>query len=53
VVFPCGLVVRKEKVGKTKKDIIYIYYGGADKVLGVATMELDVILSALRKSMKY
>jgi len=53
VVFPCGLVIRKVKVGKIKKDIIYIYYGGADKVVGVATMDLDVILNSLRKSMKY
>ena len=40
VVFPCGVVVRK--------GIIYIYYGGADKVVGVATMKLDTILKALR-----
>lgn len=40
VVFPCGIVVRK--------GIIYIYYGGADKVVGVATIKLDIILKALR-----
>ncbi len=40
VVFPCGAVVRR--------GIIYIYYGGADKVVGVATMKLDTILKALR-----
>ena len=39
VVFPCGMVLRK--------DTLYIYYGGADKVTGVATMKLSVILSAL------
>lgn len=39
VVFPCGLTVRE--------GLIYIYYGGADKVVGVATMELDVLIEAL------
>ena len=39
VVFPCGMVVRDR--------IIYIYYGGGDKVVGVATMELDIIADAL------
>lgn len=40
VVFPCGLVVRK--------GVVYLYYGGADKVVGVATMKLKTILEALR-----
>ena len=39
VVFPCGMVV--------KDKFLYIYYGGADKVVGVATMELNIILKAL------
>ena len=39
VVFPCGIV--------QKGKLIYIYYGGADTVTGVATMEIDVILKAL------
>lgn len=39
VVFPCGMVV--------KNKLLYIYYGGGDRVVGVATMELDVILKAL------
>ncbi|MDP2651290.1 MAG: hypothetical protein Q8O98_01725 [bacterium] len=39
VVFPCGMVVRD--------GLLYIYYGGADKVVGVATMELDILLKAL------
>ncbi|MCX6751536.1 MAG: hypothetical protein NT161_02080 [Candidatus Nomurabacteria bacterium] len=39
VVFPCGMVV--------KGKLLYIYYGGGDRVVGVATMELDVILKAL------
>lgn len=45
VVFPCGMVVQK--------GVLYIYYGGADKVVGVATMELDIILKALIHGMKY
>ena len=39
VVFPCGMVLRD--------GLIYIYYGGADRVVGVATMEFDVVLKAL------
>jgi len=45
VVFPCGMVERN--------GILYIYYGGADKVVGVATMELDIILKALVHGMKF
>jgi predicted GH43/DUF377 family glycosyl hydrolase len=43
VVFPCGMV--------EKDGILYIYYGGADKVVGVATMELDILLKALVNGM--
>lgn len=39
VVFPCGAVV--------KDGIIYMYYGGADTVLGVATMPLEKLLDVL------
>jgi predicted GH43/DUF377 family glycosyl hydrolase len=39
VVFPCGAIVRD--------DTIYIYYGGADSVVGVATCSLSKILSLL------
>ena len=45
VVFPCGMVLHK--------GILYLYYGGGDRVVGMATMELDVILNALRHSRKY
>ena len=45
VVFPCGMVL--------KDKLLYIYYGGADTVVGVATMELDVIIKALLRGMKY
>ncbi|HEV7423566.1 MAG TPA: hypothetical protein VGO21_00050 [Candidatus Paceibacterota bacterium] len=41
VVFPCGMVL--------KKNLLYIYYGGADTVVGVATMELDIMLKALTR----
>jgi len=44
VVFPCGMVV--------KDGLLYIYYGGADTVVGVATMELDIILKALTRDLK-
>ncbi|MCX6753758.1 MAG: hypothetical protein NTV03_01750 [Candidatus Nomurabacteria bacterium] len=44
VVFPCGMV---ERGGK-----LFIYYGGADKVVGVATMKLSIILDALVRGSK-
>ena len=40
VVFPCGQVV--------KKDTVYLYYGGADHVIGVATIGLEELLTALQ-----
>ncbi len=39
VVFPCGSVIRG--------DDVFIYYGGADKVVGVAKMSLKYILNSL------
>ncbi len=45
VVFPCGMIL--------KGDILYIYYGGADKVVGVATMKLSILLSALVRGSKF
>ena len=45
VVFPCGMVV--------KGDLLYIYYGGGDKVTGVATMKLSNILGALVRGKKF
>lgn len=41
VVFPCGMV--------EKDGLLYIYYGGADTVVGVATMDIKVILNALTR----
>jgi predicted GH43/DUF377 family glycosyl hydrolase len=44
VVFPCGM---------TEKDgLLYIYYGGADTVVGVATIEMKIILKALTRDIK-
>ncbi len=45
VVFPCGMAV----LGKD----LYIYYGGADKVIGVAKMKLSIILGALVHGSKF
>lgn len=39
VVFPCGLVERK--------GTVFIYYGGADSVIGLATVPLKKLLKAL------
>lgn len=39
VVFPCGIIERNR--------IMYMYYGAADKVIGVATMKLGTILRIL------
>jgi beta-1,2-mannobiose phosphorylase / 1,2-beta-oligomannan phosphorylase len=44
VVFPCGMV--------EKKGLLYIYYGGADTVTGVATIELDILLRAMTRDVK-
>jgi predicted GH43/DUF377 family glycosyl hydrolase len=42
VVFPCGSLIRGKK--------LYIYYGGADTVIGVATMDAKTLLDYLRTS---
>jgi predicted GH43/DUF377 family glycosyl hydrolase len=39
VVFPCGLTIKKQE--------IYMYYGAADYVIGVARMKLASILKML------
>ncbi|HEX8923155.1 MAG TPA: hypothetical protein VF828_00290, partial [Patescibacteria group bacterium] len=41
VVFPCGAVVIKDK--------IYVYYGGADKVIGMAQGSLEEIVKDLSR----
>jgi predicted GH43/DUF377 family glycosyl hydrolase len=40
VVFPCGNVIMK--------DTLYVYYGGGDSVVGVATVNLKELLSILK-----
>jgi len=40
VVFPCGAVL----IGKK----LFVYYGGADKVVGVATLEFQKLLEVLK-----
>ena len=44
VVFPCGMVA--------KDGILYVYYGGADKVVGVATIKMNNLLSRLKVECK-
>lgn len=44
VVFPCGMVI--------KDDLLFTYYGGGDRVVGVATMKLSVILDSLVRGHK-
>ena len=44
VVFPCGMTL--------KDGLLYIYYGAADSVVGVATIELGVILKALIRNIE-
>src|SRR6185369_934969 len=39
VVFPCGQIVRD--------GTVYLYYGGADQVVGVATLKVDAVVKAL------
>ncbi len=39
VIFPCGQVVQN--------GLVYLYYGGADHVVGVATIELDALIKEL------
>jgi predicted GH43/DUF377 family glycosyl hydrolase len=39
VVFSCGMV--------EKGDELYLYYGGADKVIGLATIKKEILLSVL------
>src|SRR3989344_4800164 len=44
VVFPCGMVLMD--------NLLYIYYGAADTVVGVATIELAVVLKALTRDIE-
>lgn len=40
VVFPCGALIIKEK--------LFVYYGGGDKVIGVATIPLSELMARLK-----
>ena len=40
VVFPCGNVILR--------DTLYVYYGGGDSVVGVATVNLGELLTILK-----
>lgn len=42
VVFPCGAVIIKNQ--------LFVYYGGADKVIGVATANLNDVLKEIKKT---
>lgn len=44
VVFPCGAVMMKNE--------LYVYYGGADKFVGVATLDMEVIVEGLAREAK-
>ncbi len=45
VVFPCGAVV--------VRDQLFVYYGGADKVVGVATIDMKALVGGLVKEAKF
>ncbi len=45
VVFPCGMVIQDK--------MLYLYYGAADTVTGVATIELQLLLDVLLRGMKH
>ena len=44
VVFPCGAV--------EKDGLLYIYYGGGDKVTGVATIKLKLLVDVLLRGVQ-
>ena len=44
VVFPCGAAVIR--------DQLFVYYGGADKVVGVATIDFKALVEGLAKEAK-
>ncbi len=45
VVFPCGAVVLRHQ--------LYVYYGGADKVVGVASIDVDLLVEGLVREAKF
>lgn len=46
VVFPQGTVLRKEPDGR---ELLYIYYGAADKNIGLATVPVEDLLSYVKQ----
>jgi len=44
VVFPCGAVVVRHQ--------LFVYYGGADKVVGVASIDIDLLIEGLVREAK-
>ena len=47
IVYACGAVVRPSTALGTSEETLFIYYGGADKVVCVATAPLHAFLDAL------
>ena len=47
VVFSCGAVVRGDPSNPLGAGTLFLYYGAADKVLGVATASLEHLIDAL------
>ncbi len=45
VVFPCGGVVLRHQ--------LYVYYGGADKVVGVASIDVDLLVEGLVREARF
>jgi predicted GH43/DUF377 family glycosyl hydrolase len=45
VVFPCGAVILRHQ--------LYVYYGGADKVVGVASIDVDLLVEGLVREAKF
>ena len=45
VVFPCGAVVLRHQ--------LFVYYGGADKVVGVASIDVDFLIEGLVREAKF
>jgi len=49
IVYACGAVVRPSTGLGAGEETLFVYYGGADKVICVATAPLDEFLNALMK----
>jgi beta-1,2-mannobiose phosphorylase / 1,2-beta-oligomannan phosphorylase len=49
VIYSCGAVIKPDQRGD---DTLFVYYGGADKVIGVASIQLDRLLQDLKGHQK-